>query len=40
MAVATGAYSEDDLREAGAHATFATLESTDDVLDSILAVVR
>ena len=40
VAVATGAYSEADLRSAGAHATFATLESTEDVLDSILAVVR
>lgn len=40
VAVATGAYSVADLRDAGAHATFATLESTEEVLDSILAVVR
>lgn len=40
VAVATGAYSVDSLRDAGAHAAFATLESTDDVLDSILSVVR
>jgi phosphoglycolate phosphatase len=40
VAVATGAYTELELRDAGAHATFATLEPTDDVLDSILAVVR
>jgi phosphoglycolate phosphatase len=40
IAVATGAYSESELQDAGAHATFATLASTDDVLDSILAVVR
>ena len=40
VAVATGAYSQADLHEAGAHATFDTLESTDEVLDSILAVVR
>jgi phosphoglycolate phosphatase-like HAD superfamily hydrolase len=40
VAVATGAYSQSELGHAGAHATFATLESTDAVLDSILAVVR
>jgi phosphoglycolate phosphatase-like HAD superfamily hydrolase len=40
VAVATGSYSVAELDEAGAHATFRTLEATEDVLDSILAVVR
>ena len=40
VGVATGAYSVDTLRDAGADAAFSTLESTDDVLDAILSVVR
>jgi phosphoglycolate phosphatase-like HAD superfamily hydrolase len=40
VAVATGAYHESELREAGAHATFATLERTEAVVEAILAVTR
>ncbi len=36
VAVATGSYSETELREAGAHATFATFDATADALDAIL----
>lgn len=36
VAVATGAYGEAELRAAGAHATFATLEATEVVVDAIL----
>lgn len=36
IAVATGGYSEADLRETGAHAVFPTLQSLDRVLEAIL----
>jgi len=36
VAVATGSYSEAELRDAGAHATFASFDATADVLDAIL----
>ncbi len=35
IAVATGSYQQDELRRAGAHATFATLEATADVCRAI-----
>jgi phosphoglycolate phosphatase-like HAD superfamily hydrolase len=40
VAVATGAYDEAELRDAGADATFATLEATESVMDIILGVPR
>lgn len=36
VAVATGSYSEDDLRAAGAHATFASFDATDHAVEAIL----
>ncbi len=36
VAVATGSYAVEELHDAGAHATFQTLESTDAVLEAIL----
>lgn len=36
VAVATGSYTEDELRAAGAHATFATFEETTAALEAIL----
>ncbi len=36
VAVATGSYSEDELRAAGADATFASFDATTDALDAIL----
>jgi phosphoglycolate phosphatase-like HAD superfamily hydrolase len=40
VAVATGAYDEVELHAAGADATFATLEATEAVMDTILGVPR
>ena len=37
MAVATGSYRVEELEAAGAHATFATFDDTDRVLEAILS---